>query len=325
MAVYKISTSNMVKNKPKWKHFKNWYLLTLSHESLVVIMSKKEGLAEMVALRYNQGKRLIPQGDVSMARYVKAAKAIELSGLPVSTFHRWAREGKITKYYPTNESGRAMYDADEMKALREQMNPDSEEEQKEEFETDWLTTADLGNLYSLEYEKYGEDTGDPRFVRRWIQRNPYIGRIIYEKSERRDLWGALIFLPIVDETIMTDLVSHKIRDIELNPEGHIKTFDESGIYDLYAASVIMRDDKVHLLSNLMRSYFDWWVEQYPRIKIGKIWGRVVSDEGELLAIRLQASPIDWLPGKVYRLDLSVPRRLPLIRNFQQSLAAKEKA
>jgi hypothetical protein len=86
----------------------------------------------------------------------------------------------------------------------------------------------------------------------------------------------------------------------------------------------MREDKRYLLFDLLKSYFDWWVEQAPEKIIGKVWTRVISEEGEMLAIRLQMSPIDSLPGRVYRLDLSRPSHHRLIRDFQRKIKEKER-
>lgn len=255
-------------------------------------------------------------------RYIKAAEAIKLSGLPSSTFYRFVREGRVKKYFPTEESSHGLYDQEEIVKLREEQGDRYVD--MDRYETDWLTFDDLGSLYDLEYKIYEEDTGDPRIVRNWLKRTPLLGRILFNIDNRRDLWGAVLFLPIVDEDTIIKLVTQDGLDhARLNPATQIKTYDDPGVYDLYAASVIMKPGKGYLFSDLMRSYFDWWIEQAPEKKIGKIWTRTFTEQGEALAIRLQASPLDWLGPKVYRLDLSIPRRLPLLRDFQQGLKEKE--
>jgi hypothetical protein len=78
------------------------------------------------------------------------------------------------------------------------------------------------------------------------------------------------------------------------------TFDEPGLYDFYVGSIIMREDKTYLMFDLVRSFLEYWVEQAPERQLGKLYGCVVTDQGEMLATRIGASPLYWLSDYSYQ-------------------------
>lgn len=70
--------------------------------------------------------------------------------------------------------------------------------------------------------------------------------------------------------------SGEIRDIDLDPQKDILTFEEPGTYNFYVASVIVRPDRKNHFLALVNGVFDFWCEQAPERMLGKIYGRVVS-------------------------------------------------
>lgn len=252
-------------------------------------------------------------------KYITASEAIEASGLPAATFYRYANEGKIKRHYPSPVSKRAMYSYREAVSFRSKIKRDTTP--VETGATDWIKSEDVGSMYNLEYKEYGDETGDPSIVRKWYQRNPYICRVIFNKADRRDFWGAINMLPLKEETIYK-LLKGEVRDIDLDPQKDILTFDSPGKYNFYVASVIIAPPKKQHFPTLINSLFDYWVEQAPDRAIGKIYGRVVSEGGELMAKKLFFSPRWDISDTAFMLDLDRPNPSRLIQGFQYAIKQK---
>lgn len=253
-------------------------------------------------------------------RYLTASEAIETLKIPQSTFYRLVKEGKINKHFPSPISKHGMYDSQEIARMSNKFK--SELEPKETGETDWIKSSDMGNMYDLEYAEYGNETGNPSIIRKWYERNPYICRVLYNKSDRRDFWGAINMLPLEEETIYK-LLRGEIQDINLDPQKDILTYEEERTYNFYVASVIVDPQKRQHFPLLMNSLFDFWCEQEPARKIGRIYGRVVSTDGELMAKKLFFSPIPHISDSAYMLDISRPNPSRIVKSFQHCVEDRD--
>lgn len=252
--------------------------------------------------------------------YLTASDAIEELKIPASTFYRLVKEGKIKKHYPTPMSKHGMYDPREIARLTSQFK--SETETKEVGETDWIKSSDMGNMYDLEYTVYGDETGNPSTIRKWYERNPYICRVLYNKSDRRDFWGAINMLPLEEETIFK-LLKGEIKDVDLDPQKDILTFDEHRVYNFYVASVILHPQKSQHFVLLMNSVFNYWCNQAPNRTIGRMYGRAVSKDGEMMAKKLFFSPLWNISDEAYVLDISRPNPSRIVQSFQYCMEPKE--
>ena len=164
--------------------------------------------------------------------------------------------------------------------------------------------------------------GNPSIIRKWYERNPQVCRVLFNKTDRRDFWGAINMLPLKDETIFK-LLKGEMRDIDLDPQKDILTFERPGTYNFYVASVIVDPEKKQYFSLLLNSLLDFWCQQAPERKIGKIYGRVVTDDGELMAKKLFFSPIWSISETAYVLDVSRPNPSRIVRGFQQCVLSKK--
>ncbi len=254
-----------------------------------------------------------------MARYLSASEAIEILKIPSATFYRMVREGKIQKYYPTAVSKHGMYDPKEIARLKSRLRQDSEP--KESGTTDWIKGSDMGKVYDLEYMIYGDQTGDPSIIRRWYERNPYMCRVLFNKEDRRDIWGAINIVPLHDETIFR-LLRGEIHDIDLDPQEDILTYEQPGAYNVYVASVIMHPHRRQHFILLINSIFDYWCDQAPEKTIGRMYGRVIARDGEMLAKKLFFSPIWHIAEDAYVLDLTRPNPSRIIQSFQYCINSK---
>jgi hypothetical protein len=176
-------------------------------------------------------------------------------------------------------------------------------------------------MYNLEYREYGDETGDPSIVRKWYERNPYICRVLFNKADRRDFWGAINMLPLQEETIYK-LLKGEVRDIDLDPQKDILTFNKPGTYNFYVASVIVASEKKQHFPTLINGLFGYWVQQAPERTIGRIYGRIVSEGGELMAKKLFFSPRWDISDSAFMLDMSRPNPSRLIQGFQFAIKQK---
>ena len=195
-------------------------------------------------------------------------------------------------------------------------------DEKETSTTGWLTPNDLGSLYDLEYKRYGDETGDPSLVQGWIKHHPFIGKILFNAADRRDVWGAINLIPL-QEDIIFRLLKREIRDVDLHPEKDILTYDAPGIYNVYAASVILRPDKREHFLTLLDSVFAFWIDMAPTKQLGRIYARAVSEEGQMLATRLFFSPLAAISADVYQLDLSKKSFSKYILHVQKKIQEKK--
>ena len=248
--------------------------------------------------------------------YLSASEAMEILKMPPATFHRLANSGKITKHYPKPFSKHAEYDAKEIARLKSKFRRETEPEEK--GETDWIKSSDMGNMYNLEYATYGDETGNPSIIRKWYERNPQICRILYNKADRKEFWGTINMLPLKEETIFK-LLREEIRDIDLNAQEDIFTFEKPGVYNFYIASIIMDKKRKQHFPLLINSLFDFWCKQAPERTIGKIYGRVVTEDGEMMAKRLFFSPLWEISDTAYVLDVNRPNPSRFIQSFQHCL------
>ena len=254
-----------------------------------------------------------------MTKYLTASEAIEMLNIPASTFYRLVKEGKITKYYPTAVSKHGMYSPAEIAQLRSQFRDDGEV--RDVGETDWVESTDIGNIYDLEYPVFGDQTINPPIVRAWCERNPHVYRLLFKKGDRRDLWGAICILPLEEETILK-LLRREMQEVDLNPQKDILTFDKSGVYNFYVLSAVLRPHKLQHFSILLSSVLDYWCELAPERTIGKIYTRVVTRQGEMLAKKFFFSPLWHISDTTYMLDIHRPNPSRVIQRFQQCIENK---
>lgn len=255
-----------------------------------------------------------------MAQYMSASEAMEALHLAPSTFYRYVNERKIKRYYPTSMSKHGKYDAVEIARLKKHMR--LEEHPPEMGGTDWIKASDLGHFYDLEYSVYGDETGDSAIIRRWLAKNPYITRILFKKEDRRDLWGGISINPLREETIFR-ILKEEIRDTEIDMETDLLTYDKPGIYNIYVGSVIIRPERIMHLKTLLDSIFDFWCSMAPERKIGKIYGRAVTTDGEKLIKHLFFSPLYGISENAWMLDMRRPNPSRLVQTFQECVQEKE--
>ena len=129
-------------------------------------------------------------------------------------------------------------------------------------------------------------------------------------------------LPLEEETIYK-LLRSEIKDTDLDPQKDILTYEKPGAYNFYVASIIIDQTKRQHFPLLMNSLFEFWCEQAPERKLGKIYGRVVSEHGELMARKLFFSPTPYISDSAFMLDVSRPNPSRIVQSFQYCVKSRE--
>lgn len=253
-------------------------------------------------------------------RFIPASEAIKLLNMPSATFYRLVNDGKITKHRKSEADKHGLYDPKELARLKRQMQLEAEPTDPPAL--GWLTEADLGNLYNLEYAHYGPDTGNPAIVQHWIRRNPQIGRILFNANDHKDLWGAILLLPMTEDSIIK-ILRQNMRDVDLKPEQDLLLYNQPGPYNIYAASAIIRTDKRQHFPLLLSGWFDFFGELAPRgVHIGKIYARILSDSGIMMVKKLFFSPRRDIASNAWELDLSEPNPSRIVQGFQYCMRTR---
>jgi hypothetical protein len=147
-------------------------------------------------------------------------------------------------------------------------------------------------------------------------------RILYNPSDRRDVWGAVTVMPLREEVI-NRLLRQEMEERDIKPED-ILPYERGNDYSCYVASLLIRPEhRVHL-RKLLQSIFDYWCEQYPQIKISRLYANVTSEEGMHVIHHLFFSPRYDLGDTIFELrPLRAGNPSSLVKQFQCCLRQKE--
>jgi len=274
---------------------------------------------------------------------------VEAAGISMSTFYRLTRNGEIEKYLPEGRTQDATYNRIQVDNLVKRgavgrgrkgtyvtVNHDKgyilqeiqqkSAENEEEVATDWIQKADLPYVYVLDTELYGvESSVSPTITWTWWQKNPNACRILFNKNNRKEIWGALTIIPM-HEDIIIKLLSGDLKEQEITSD-QVLTYEHGKQYIGYIASIAIRPEHKKHFGRLLHGVLDYWCQQYPDIKINKLYAFALgSEDGEesdglRLIRKLYFAPrYDIGDGKnAYELRLDHYNPSQTIRNFQNCL------
>jgi len=275
-------------------------------------------------------------GQLSQRKdFYEASEAIAKLSIPKSTFEKLVRDKKIPKetpfgrkhgFYPkqfidllaSHLKGQISYN--EVLSLLVKMMP---KETEPLSATDWIQPSDLPYVLALDYEMYGmSDVVDMNITGKWWEKNPYQCRILFDQSDRTKIWGVLTIMPLPIPTIY-QLLRHQMSERGILSDD-ILPFERGNSYDAYVASAIIRPERRAHFRKLIQSVFAFWCEQYPAIRLNKLYAYASTDEGFDLMQQLLFSPRYDLGEDAYELDPMRRNRSRLIRLFQDCIKQKEK-
>lgn len=251
-------------------------------------------------------------------------------GLSENTFYRHAREEKIRKSLPEERQRGALYNAEDIRSIVEQHRMKRRKrieairsKRDAQGETDWVQASDLPYLLALDYEMYGiEETVDLSITHDWWKKNPYMCRVLYNAEERKDVWGYLTIVPMEEATIFK-LLRREMHERDMRPE-HILTYGDNRAYTVYANSIVLKPEHRAYMRDLINSVLTYWCNQYPRVRIAKLYAYAESEEGWNLIKHLFFSPRYDIGERAFELDPHQVNPSKLIKAFQDCLKEREK-
>jgi predicted DNA-binding transcriptional regulator AlpA len=263
-----------------------------------------------------------------------AAEAIQKTGLPKSTFQRFVREGKIPKetpfgkregYYPRtfiDTLAAHLEGTTSKKVVSPLLDQLVQKEPQQRGETDWIQMGDLPYVLALDYEMYGMDeVVDIRTTSTWWAKNAYQCRILFDKSDRTKIWGVLTLMPLPLDVIH-HLLRRELLERDITSED-ILVYEPGKSYDVYVASAIIRPEHRGHLRLLIQSVLSFWCDQYPSIRLRRLYAYASSDQGMDLIKHLFFSPLYDLAENAFVLDPYQRNPSPLVRTFQTCIKQKE--
>lgn len=263
---------------------------------------------------------------LTAAQGIKLYAEVELSE---NTFYRNVREGKIRKTLSEGKQRDALYNAEDIRNIVEfyrqkrkgrlQVIQTTKEEQGK---TDWVQAADLPYLLALDYQVFGiEEAVDLSITHAWWKKNPYMCRVLYNAEDRKDIWGYVTMIPM-KEDIIFKLLRREMHERDIRTD-HILTYEENKAYTVYVNAVVIKSEHRTFLRILINSLFNFWCDQYPGVKITKVYAYADSDEGWNLIKHLFFAPRYDLGVKAFELDLLQMNPSKLIKAYQDCLKERE--
>ncbi len=259
--------------------------------------------------------------------YTSGQAREKLGGISSSTFKSLVDSGKIRKITPPGRK-QGMYlkedvdkAAQEIQLFRRRQRP-AQETAKNQGATDWIQTSDLPYILAYDLEMYGiENTVDISITHAWWKKNPHMCRILYDKEDRRNIWGVITIMPMEEPTIFK-LLKGEMREQEITPDD-ILTYEPGRHYFGYVASASVKPEHRPHLRRLIQEMLQYWCDQYPHMHLRKLYAVVTSDEGWKLVKHLFFAPRYDLGPNAFELDLHQRNPSRLVTAFQDCLARKQ--
>lgn len=276
------------------------------------------------------------------AGYLTAGEAADALGIPSSTFRHYVSLDLIPREIP-QERSEGYYLAALIEALvpifakRKSLSPRELRAQIQQVRnrlvprkptspsaaTDWIAGGDLAFVQQLDIDLRGvEATVEMAVTWQWWQRNPRMCRIIFNASDRRDVWGAVTVMPLREEVLFR-LLRHEMEMRDIKPED-ILLYEEGHEYSCFVGSLLIRPEHRNHLRKLLKSVFDYWCDLYPTIQISQLYADVTSESGMHAIHHLFFSPRYDLGEKIFELrPLRAGNPSSLVSQFQRCLRQKE--
>jgi hypothetical protein len=269
--------------------------------------------------------------------YLKYADAVKLfmkAGLSETTFRRKVREHPIENKLPEGRLRGALYLAQDVEAAIEQSRKEASSKEislkesnreGEEGQTDWIKLADVPYAYVLDCELYGvENALSPSITWTWWEKNPHACRILYNKRNRKDIWGLLSIIPMEEETIL-HLLRDEMKKSDIKYE-YILKYEHSHLYSCYIAFASILPDKRPYFGRLLRSVMQFWCERYPDIQLRSLYAfapGAEESEGIHLIRKLFFAPRYDISDNAWELRLDRYNPSPIVQQFQNCLKEKQ--
>jgi hypothetical protein len=262
-------------------------------------------------------------------------EAREVLKVSTSTFKNFVDSGRIRKITPPGKK-QGLYLREDVDRLAEERKPFSGVENarkqrrslqqaqidKNEAEIDWMDEKDLPYILAYDYEMYGVDaTVDIPKMHSWWLKNPKMARMIFDKKDRRNIWGSISILPMKEETILK-ILKDEMSEHDITADD-ILTYESDGKYYGYISAASIKPEHRTYLRRLIENLLSYWCNQYPNIQLIKLYAVAWSDGGWDLVKHLFFSPRHDLGEDVFEIDLKQRNPSRLIKAYQDCIKHKE--
>lgn len=255
---------------------------------------------------------------------VEAIALFEKAGLSEATFYRKVRDEKvIDKILPKGRTRGARYPKEQVeKVIQIEGNLPPEKKEEPAAETDWIQTNDLPYILAYDLEMYGiENTVDISITHAWWKKNPYMCRVLFDKKDRRNIWGGITIIPMQEEKIF-QLLRGEIEERDITPDD-ILTYEPGKEYYGYIASATVKPERRNHFRKLLRNMLAYWCEQYPNIRFKKLYAYASSSEGWDLVSHLFFAPRYDIGENAFELDPYRRNPSKIITEFQDCIRNKD--
>jgi len=275
-----------------------------------------------LALRKKRGRKPIIDAPPGYVRFTEAVELFAPFG--ENAFNYRVRMGDIKA--KEDEKGR-MYEVGSIIHVRDMLKEEEEQErerkekQKQTVHIDWLYASDLPAGLKLIQQLYGPDIDIAAIAvyQSWRKNNNQISMGAFS-LDRKECYAAIQVIPLLEEVII-DILSGKRQESSIQPD-EIRSYDDPGPYTLLVTSATVLPDHPLLLFQLLHRYMGFWVEQYPKRYIRRVYARAVSEQGVQLVQHFFMTPRLDLAYDAYMLDMAIPSASKAIRRFKRKLEEK---
>lgn len=268
-----------------------------------------------------------PEQEESDA-YVSFSRAVELfKPLDKNAFNYRRSNHEIATQ--VDERGKTLYGVQSILALRDALLKNTSRRDKQpEVIMDWLRPTDIPAALALDQIVYNEMfLAEAEVYMAWRRKNPYISMAAFDAKDRRTCYAYIGLIPL-PESIILDVLTGKKDEKEITSD-EILTYDQPGEYTLLANSAVVHPEHPELVGKVIEAIADYWLEQYPKRRIKRIYAQTVSPQGRVMVKKLYLGPLYMLENQkmvriedAYVLDLDDIAASRIIRDFQEKLATK---
>lgn len=252
--------------------------------------------------------------------WIPGRKAAGMLGMSQTNFLYYVRNEEIAIKPGTKERSRLYSHADTLK-VQKRLQEKTKKPKPEKPLIDWVGASDVPIALLLSQQVYNEevDLQEAALYASWRKNNDKI-TIGAFNQERSEVYATVQLVPL-PEKIILDVLAGRREESSIAPD-EIEGFDRPGAYTLLCTSVTALKSRPMLLTELLKRYIAFWLEQYPERYIHKIYAQTVSESGAMLAQHMFMAPRPDLAYNAFELNLLWPPASKLIRQFKAQMEEK---
>jgi hypothetical protein len=256
--------------------------------------------------------------------YTLAEARKALNNMPATSFYRLVETGQIRKLIPPGKK-QGMYPRSDIERLLSQSPQYIQtlaEKKEPEICVDWMTPKDLPFLLAFDTDAFEEEMiGSIPLYYSWWKKNPYTCLMAFEEGNRNKILAQVTMLPL-DEDVIFSVLKGERKELSITAD-EIKSYDQGGEYTLLAENIITQPGHPEYVRPVLHQLTEFWCQEWPRIKVKKVFAETVSQGGLYLVQKMYFGPLYDIGEKAFVLDLRYKNPSRFIRSFQECIEKKE--